>query len=116
MTKYNFSVDGSVSINKIYSSPHWTVRSKLKKKWRDMFALMLKEYDKPDKVDNYRVRASFNNRLDLDNNVMMVKFFNDALKQEGWIADDNPNYFTTLKMSVDKRLKKNTAKIVLEVL
>ena len=80
-----------------------------------MFALMLKEYDTPN-IDTYRIKASFNNRLDLDNNVMMVKFFNDALKQSGWIKDDNPNYFTSLKMVVDKRLKKNTAKIVLEVL
>ena len=100
---YKFKVDGSVSINKIYSTPHWAVRSKLKKEWREMFSAMLQEYDKPD-VDKYRVRALFNNRLDLDNNVMMIKFFNDALKQEGWIVDDSPKYFVSLKMLIDKDL------------
>ena len=115
MTKYKFSIEGSVSINKIYSTPHWAVRSKLKKAWRDRFSEMLDEYDKPD-VNKYRIRAFFCNRLDLDNNVMMVKFFNDALKEAGWIVDDNPKHFVSLRMDVDTTLKKNSAKILLEVL
>ena len=115
MTEYIFFIEGSVSINKIYSAPHWTVRSKLKAKWRLLFEDMLKAYDTPS-IDTYGITCYFNNRLDLDNNAMMVKFFNDALRSSGWIIDDSPKYFTSLKMVVDKTLEKNSAKFVLKVL
>lgn len=115
MTEYTFHIKGSVSINKIYSAPHWTTRSKLKAEWRLLFEDMFDAYDTP-KIYTYGITCYFNNRLDLDNNAMMVKFFNDALRSSGWIVDDNPKFFTSLKMLVDKELEKNSAKFVLSVL
>ena len=107
---YKLNVSGKVSLNEIYSGAHWTKRATLKKNWRLIFSQMLNEYDKVE-INQYGLICRFNNRLDLDNNIMMVKFLNDTLKEQGWINDDSPKYFTTLKMYIDKDLPKNTAEI-----
>lgn len=133
-----FEFEGYVSLNQIYSSPHWSVRSRIKREWRQLLldAILrdrgctlpeLIEEFKSIKVKEVHVKLSVNNRLDLDNSVMMNKFLMDMLQQPTkktkdsdiklcLIPNDGPNVFTKLQMEVDRSLPKSTGRFELTII
>lgn len=107
MKQYTIKFDGKIpSLNDIYSGKHWTYRSSMKNKYRDLFSILLLE--KGVKwMNEYRVDMTYNSRLDSDNAIMGIKFLNDSLKKK-YTKDDDPRYFKGFSINVDKKLKPNT--------
>ena len=105
--------NGSVSWNKIYSVGHWTQRKKITDEWKNMFLEKLK--DEPiERYEMVEVDLEVNNRLDIDNSGVMIKFLMDALKSLNFIKDDSPKYFKRMSISVNKaELSTNSGKAVL---
>ena len=100
--------DGSLSLNKLYSGMHWTKRKKLADEWHRKFKAVLCEYDvvQHSKLD---LVLKVNNKLDIDNCSVIVKLCVDTVKEMGWIKDDTPKYFKSMKIVSDKdALKYNT--------
>ena len=132
-----FDVVGYVSLNDIYSSPHWSVRSRLKKEWRKkLLDAMLEAQDceLPELLDRFEdinvkeihLCLRIHNRLDIDNNVMMAKFLMDLLQEPtkktkendiklGLIKNDGPNIYTQLTIKSDKALPKGTGVVTLTI-
>lgn len=114
---WNFTwSDKNISLNKVYSQKHWTYRSKLKKDWRSFFGKMLDEYDVPT-IQEYKVHLRYRSRLDADNQIMLIKFFCDSLRDKGWVEDDRPKFFKGFSIVYDDNFSKtNTFKIKLDKL
>ncbi len=97
-----------VTLNKVYSSPHWTVRSKLKQKYHTMFNDLLSELEKPSEpIQTFGVELLVNSRQDIDNLVIMNKWFVDTLREEQWVADDNQSHFRKFVIKVNNNQKKD---------
>ena len=97
-----------VTLNKVYSSPHWTVRSKLKQKYHTMFNDLLSELEKPSEpIQIFGVELLVNSRQDIDNLVIMNKWFVDTLREEQWVADDNQSHFRKFVIKVNNNQKKD---------
>ena len=113
MKYYYYIKENPISLNKVYSTPHWTVRSKLKSKWFDIF----KEYldaNPPEPIEKYNITLTVNSRLDPSNCIMVIKFFEDTLKKLEYIVDDSPKYCKSITIKPDENLEKPSFKIVLE--
>lgn len=99
------------SLNKFYASKHWSIR----KKYKDTFGLLILEqlvrYEKPawSQID---VISRSNLRLDLDNQIMAIKFSLDSFKTWGGIPDDSPKYVKSIQMLHDPEIEKG--KIIVE--
>lgn len=103
----------NISLNKVYSQKHWTYRSSLKKKWHKFFGKMLNEFDKPE-INEFSVTLCYRSRLDPDNQIMLIKFFCDALRESGWVEDDRPKFFKGFSIKYNDEFKKtNTFQITL---
>lgn len=101
-----------VTLNKVYSSPHWTVRSKLKQKYHKMYSDLLDELEKPEApIDVFGVELIVNSRQDIDNLVIMNKWFVDTLRDKNWVADDNQSHFRKFVVKVDNDQKKDLYKL-----
>jgi Holliday junction resolvase RusA-like endonuclease len=100
-----------VSWNKIYSPPHWTVRSKLKEKWVKFFE---EQFNKHDKIEfcEFQIKIYHNTRIDVDN-VALSKFCADFMRKDGWVKDDNKKYYKGYSCFVDETLPKNGIKVVI---
>ena len=105
--------ENPISLNKIYSTPQWTVRSKLKSKWFDIF----KEYldaNPPEPIEKYNLTLTVNSRLDPSNCIMVIKFFEDTLKKLGYIVYDSHKYCKSITIKPDLTLEKPSFKLLLE--
>jgi len=96
------------SLNKFYSSPHWTYRSSQKQKYRKIFDKLIQQAELSN-IQEYELSLIINNRMDIDNTVMLFKFFNDSLKHNGVVPDDSPKYFKHLEIMSSKEIDKDTA-------
>ena len=113
MKYYYYIKENPISLNKVYSTPHWTVRSKLKSKWFDIF----KEYldaNPPSQIEKYNITLTVNSRLDPSNCIMVIKFFEDTLKKLDYIVDDSPKYCKSITIKPDENLEKKSFTLILE--
>jgi Holliday junction resolvase RusA-like endonuclease len=99
------------SLNKFYSSPHWTFRSKEKTKWREV---VMQQLDYDFQFEYCVITAKVNYRYDLDNCIMAVKFTQDALVEAGLIKDDNKKFIKAVRIEPASDLPKDTSVIVIE--
>ena len=99
------------SLNKFYSSPHWTFRSREKTKWKGLIAAQL-DYDF--QFISCTITARVNYRYDLDNCIMAIKFTQDALVDAGMVADDNKRFIKAVAIEPAPELPKNTSQIIIE--
>ena len=95
------------SLNQLYSSGHWRTRSNLKKKYREIFGSLIKEYN-PVKKNKFSLIIFYNSRHDPDNITGMEKMFTDVLKTEGVIIDDSKKYYKLYCVVPDSSLPKDT--------
>lgn len=99
------------SLNKFYSSPHWTFRSKEKTKWKKIVADQL-DYDF--QFESCTITARVNYRYDLDNCIMAIKFTQDALVDAGMVVDDNKKFVRAVTIEPAPDLPKNSSHIIIE--
>ena len=99
------------SLNKFYSSPHWTFRSREKTKWKEIISDQL-DYDF--KLKSCSIIARVNYRYDLDNCIMAIKFTQDALVDSGMIADDNKKFIKAVRIEPASDIPKNSSVIQIE--
>lgn len=99
------------SLNKFYSSPHWTFRSKEKTKWKSIISEQL-DYDF--QFEYCVITAKVNYRYDLDNCIMAIKFTQDALVDAGMVRDDNKKFIREVRIEPALDLPKNTSQIEVE--
>lgn len=93
-----------ISLNDWYSNKHWTSRQKQKTQWHSFFSELLGNQVK---LTKYKLEIEYNSRLDVDN-VMVQKFLNDTMKENGWIIDDNKKYFKGMSIAVNEGLPDKT--------
>ena len=99
------------SLNKFYSAPHWTFRSKEKSKWREVVMQQL-EYDF--QFEYCIITAKVNYRYDLDNCIMAVKFTQDALVEKGLVKDDYKKFIKAVRIEPATDIPKDTSIILVE--
>lgn len=99
------------SLNKFYSSPHWTFRSKEKSKWREA---VMQQLDYDFVFESCIITAKVNYRYDLDNCIMAVKFTQDALVEAGMIHDDNKKFIRAVRIEPASDIPKDTSVILVE--
>jgi len=99
------------SLNKFYSSPHWTFRSREKTKWK---AIVSEQLDYDFKFEYCIITAKVNYRYDLDNCIMAVKFTQDALVDAGMVIDDNKKFIRAVRIEPALDLPKDSSKIIIE--
>lgn len=100
-----------ISLNKWYSTPHWTVRQKQKGEWHNFFKSMLISHDK---ICNYTISMTYNSRLDPANCITMIKFVEDTLQEEGILENDNKKFCKELKITPDLTMKNKCYIIVVQ--
>ena len=100
------------SLNKLYSQKHWSARSNMKNKYKEIVYEALQQYD-PFFADTYTLDISYNCGYDIDNMVLASKFVSDSLKSLGYIKDDNPKHFKKLSLQKDEELEKGKIKVVI---
>ncbi len=110
-TKIEIHLGKIPSLNKFYSSPHWTFRSKEKTKWREV---VMQQLDYDFQFEYCVITAKVNYRYDLDNCIMAVKFTQDALVEAGLIKDDNKKFIKAVRIEPASDLPKDTSVIVIE--
>lgn len=99
------------SLNKFYSSPHWTFRSREKTKWK---SIILDQLDYDFQFKSCIITARVNYRYDLDNCIMAIKFTQDTLVDSGMIADDNKKFIKAVRIEPASDLPKNSSVILIE--
>ena len=103
-----------ISLNKFYSSPHWTLRNREKDFWKMFFAKMPIEDNR--KIDEFQITIYYNSRLDCDNVVLHAKFFCDYLRSVELIIDDSKKYYKGLHIIPDESLNKKHYKLYLQII
>lgn len=111
----------ALSLNDFYSQGHWSKRSSVKNKYKAIFTALIE--DSPLAwMDKFYLIITYNSRHDPDNVVGMEKIFVDTLKQDtrdgdiikdGYIIDDNKNFFKGLCIFPDDTLDRNTFRFIL---
>lgn len=94
------------SLNKLYSQKHWSARSNMKNKYKQIIYEALQQYD-PFYAETYSLDISYNCRYDVDNMVLASKFLSDSLKSLGYIKDDNSKHYKKMCIWVDETIEKN---------
>ena len=110
-TKIEIKLGKIPSLNKFYSSPHWTFRSREKTKWKEIITDQL-DYDF--QFEYCIFTAKVNYRYDLDNCIMAIKFTQDALVDAGMIAADNKKFIKSVRIEPASDMPKDTSVIQIE--
>lgn len=94
------------SLNAFYAGKHWTSRASKKNSY---FKHIKSELDKIDgwTMERFSVDITYNCRYDVDNAIVCTKFLVDYLRQNGYVADDTPKFFTAQKTQYDPSLEKD---------
>ena len=103
-----------VSLNKFYSSPHWTIRSKEKNFWKNFFAKMPIKNNR--QINQYQLTLRYNSRLDADNTILHCKFLIDYLRSTNLIIDDTKKYYKGLHIIPDETLGKKHYKLYVQII
>jgi len=94
-----------VSLNKIYSQGHWSVRHKVTKEYETIFTDLLE--GNVDHMEKFSLWIFYNSGHDPDNVVGMEKLFTDCLKGK-YVHDDSKKYFRGFGIWPDETLERNT--------
>ena len=94
------------SLNEWYSSNNKFIRIRHKQKYKKILERYLEHINV--KLDFFYIELRYNNRLDCDNNIPIIKILCDELKEKNIIINDNNKYFKGLSMIYDNTLDKNT--------
>jgi hypothetical protein len=107
MRSYTVTYTGQgISLNMFYAGGHWSERSKVKTKFKNIFTILfLQAKIKP--LEQFTISLVYNSRLDPDNVVAMAKVYCDSLKGR-YIKDDTKKYYKGLSISPDETLPHNT--------
>jgi hypothetical protein len=106
--------DKSISLNKWYSSEHWTKRTAAKKEWKEFFFNL---FPKPlPTIDKYFLTLKYNSRLDPSNAIAMVKLCEDTMQEFKMLQNDNKNFCRGISLIPDETMKGNTYKIIIKSL
>jgi hypothetical protein len=94
------------SLNAFYAGKHWTSRASKKNSY---FKHIKTELDRFDvwHMERFSVDVRYNCRYDVDNAIVCIKFLVDYLRQNNYVADDTPKYFTSQKTEFDSSLEKD---------
>lgn len=105
----------AISWNSLYSSPHWSVRSKLAKEvhWQ-VFAACREQKIKPVKVCKLIITAFFKGKRKHDNSNICEKLLEDGLVAAGIISDDNSDVVTQITKRIVKNSNQDKIEIVIE--
>lgn len=94
----------AISWNKIYSSPHWSIRKKLSDEWKWIVkASLMKQkvsretIDRPVSLD---FKAYMGRPIDCDN--IWLKGIIDGLREWGILRNDSPQFVKSIAVSVIK--------------
>lgn len=113
MATYSFLYAGEVvSLNKLYASNSWKIRSVLKNRFHQIFSVYFLAA-KVKKMKKYELHMFVNSRHDIDNLAAMAKFAVDSLRKGGYVVDDTTKYYRGLHIVVDKSLRKGTIKFLI---
>ena len=97
-----------VTLNSVYSSANWRVRSNLKNKYHKHFEALISQYDKPENpIQSFGVKLLVNSRHDIDNLVIMNKWFVDTLREKEWVVEDNQKHFKKFVIEVEEDRPRN---------
>jgi|TARA_R100000479_G_scaffold174618_1_gene123284 hypothetical protein len=96
------------SLNSFYSSRHWTFRKQEKDRCKKEIKAELERYDTKH-YSSAKIHIRCNYRYDIDNCIMVSKFFCDSLVDMGFIPDDSKKVIREVKLVVDEDIEKNTA-------
>ncbi len=94
------------SANKIWSAQHWSVRSGIKSKYREIFTVLLLEA-KVKKLSEFTIVVFYNTKHDVDNLFAVSKILADTMKEQ-YIDDDDTRYYKSYHSINDKNLPKGT--------
>ena len=94
------------SLNQYYAGRHWAIRKKQKDDYKKYCKEKLEEYD-AFCCDTYELTIRYNARHDVDNVVLVSKFFSDTLVDMDIVKDDGNKYYKKLTIKIDKELPKN---------
>lgn len=97
------------SLNEWYSSNNKFIRIRHKQKYKKILEKYIEKIQ--EKLDFFYIELKYNNRLDCDNNIPIIKILCDELKEKEIIINDNNKYFKGLSMLYDNTLPKNTYSI-----
>ena len=97
------------SLNKLYTT-HFSQKMKIKENIIENITI-----NAEGRIENkYIVIVKINNRLDLDNNIGIIKIIIDHLSRSGYLVDDSPKFFKQINLIRDETLEKNTMTILIE--
>jgi hypothetical protein len=66
-----------------------------------------------EEIAEYELTLSHNTRMDVDNTIMLVKYFNDALQDGGHTKGDSKEYWKHLHMFSNSELPKGEVEIII---
>lgn len=106
-------------INQLYAKHHYS-RHAIKKKWHLLTIESLRKHKNPPKFTRFKAifeRGYWCHPADLDGLGVSAKAMFDALRKQGIIPDDNPNYFIEyiVKQKKYKRVDLKTTLTLIEV-
>jgi len=70
---------------------------------------MIKTADIRLNISEYELDVITNNRYDIDNDIMLIKFFNDALVESGAVKDDSRKFFKHFSITHSDEVEKHTS-------
>ena len=109
---YEISYSGKIfSLNDLYRQGHWTVRKKLKDKYRSILLNKLVESDLKF-CNRFYLLVFYNTRHDPDNIIGIVKILVDSMKGK-YTPDDNKKYFKGVSIFPDSSLEHGTVEFII---
>jgi len=95
-----------ISLNKWYSSEHWTKRNDAKQDWHNFFKQFVpKPYPF---FPIYTITLEANSRIDLSNLITLIKLSEDTMKELGVIVDDSCRYCKKITIIHNEKMKRKS--------
>jgi len=94
------------SLNQFYAGKHFSIRTKHKEKYWKEIAAALEVHDKWS-MEAFSIDVRYNCRYDVDNAICCAKFLADYLRNNGYVEDDTPKYFTSQSTTFDDSVSKD---------
>jgi len=104
-----------LSINEAYSSNRWK-RTAVKNDYKTTFKNLIRDLNIKRKINTYTIDVEYWSRLDSLNLCAGIKIFEDCLKEEECIIDDDKRYQKGISITPNEDLKHNTYIIRINVI
>ena len=104
---FKITYDGDVtSANKLWASPHWSVRWKIEQSYNKIFKILLLK-EKVKKMTEVSLFTFYNTKHDVDNIFCLNKIFMDTVKGK-YLPEDDTRYYKSTHTIFDSNLPKGT--------